>query len=190
MASIGQSTAIMRPPSGREPNYITAGAPDGALADTNQNEIEIETGISIADRVVLRILGWYVNGFANEVHNVGAGGGGTAATATDLLELLLNTQPGGFDINDPECIMQLDGLRTIVSDGTNAAGGFTDFEQSGPPEMGELVASPRLILRTDNQLGGSVGDNALAVRIGYEFERITRDVLIELLEKHADVFIA
>lgn len=178
---------IQRPPDGSEPNYIRNSLPDVSIADTGSEEVEIETGISIMDRAILRYLGLGTSGLTNLVStNVDD----KASSETDFWVLNIQTRTGAeFKVDDPELVDRRQvGVRSI-SDSTNTTAVIPFTEEGGVPEGGQLVASPRIVYRQQNELGTSVSPDSYEVRLGYEFEDVTMNMFLELAEMHADIFL-
>lgn len=190
MAQIGaQNLRIQRPPNGEEPNYITHDLPQASLAAAGDEEVEIETGISIAEPQILRILGLTPTGLTIATSGAVNNTNGTTSE-TRSFSLSVNTRGGEFDASDPENIINLDLVYRMLSDGTNMTSYDTNVEVSGPPEGGEIVGTPRLVFRQSNDLETtSISAEAYHVRLGYVFEDVTQGTFMELVEKHADIFL-
>lgn len=179
-----------RDPRGKEANFITFTSPSANLANGAANEIEIETGISIVDRAILRILGMQVQGL---VASLIEDEGNEATNVTSGVHGKLSTRTGDFNIDDPEFVIGLNGRLRIVSGGAATVHTDSAVEYYAPAPGGSLVATPRLIYRLVNDLAGgptTISADTHAIRIGYEFVPVNRDLLIELLERHADIFLA
>lgn len=189
MANVGSvEPGIQRPPNGDEPNYIRQSLPDASISDTGSEEVEIETGISIMDRAILRYLGLVYTGAENGF--AGTGFDEAATESTNLFALNMQTRTGEqFTTNDPETLERVDWFYYSVGDGTSANSVWHNVERSPPPEGGQLVASPRIVFRQDNDLSASISADTYQVRLGYEFEDVDMNTFLQLAEMHADIFL-
>lgn len=179
---------IMRPPNGDHPNYMRQNLPDSSIADTGSEEVEIETGISIQDRSILRYLGLVITGSENGF--AGTGFDDSADETTNLFALTIQTRTGSqFNTADPETLHRVDWFYYSAGDATNTMAVDHEVEESPPPEQGQLVASPRIVYRQDNDLSASISADTYQVRLGYEFERVTTDTFLQLAEMQADIFL-
>lgn len=186
MTAIGRP--IERPPDGDHPNYIRQSLPDANISDTSSEEVEIETGISIMDRAILRYLGLVHTGTQNAF--IDAIADGSTSSFTQLFALGIQTRGGEqFNTADPELIERIDFVYRILSNGTAAVDAEFAYERTHPPQDGQLVASPRLVFRQDNDLGQTVSADDYQVRLGYEFERVTTETFLQLAEMQADIFL-
>lgn len=177
-------------PNGGEANYITFDAPDATVNDGSSEEIEIDTGLNLGDRLGMRVLGVQVQELLDVLYDALPSSTG-ATTLHRRADVQLNTRTGDFHRDDPENIYTRKVAAIMVSDGTNmaGAGGPTDTVY-GVPDTGEVVVTPRLVFRFANNTGTNLNAGNLFVRIGYEFQNLGEDEFLELLEKHADIFLA
>lgn len=173
------------PPDGEHPNFIRESLPNANIADTGSEEVEIETGISIMDRAILRYLGLVHTGTQNAFIDALTG----TAASTQLFALGIQTRTGEqFNTSDPELVDRLDFVYRNAGDADAAATEFV-LERTFPPKEGQLVASPRLVFRQDNDLGQTVNANDYQVRLAYEFEQVTTATFLQLAEMQADIFL-
>lgn len=177
-------------PRGRETNFLTFTSPSANLANGSSDEVEIETGISIVDRAIIRVLGLQVQGL---VASLKEDFGDEAASVSPGIHGKLSTRTGDWNIDDPELVTSLNGTARIVSDGTNTVAVAHDLEMYSVAAGGSLVATPRLVYRLVNDLAGgptTITAHTHSVRMGFEFVPVNTNLLIELLERHADIFLA
>lgn len=184
MAAIG---GIQRPPNGDHPNFMRQSLPDANISDTGSEEVEIETGISIQDRSILRYLGLLVTGSENAFIDALAD---ASSSQTQLFALTIQTRTGEqFTTSDPEALHRVDWVYRNISDGANTQAVWHEVDEAGPSEDGQLVASPRMVYRQDNDLGQTVNADEYDVRLGYEFEPVTTETFLQLAEMQADIFL-
>ena len=104
------------------------------------------------------------------------------------LSFRLNTRTGGFSLNDPELIDQLDVTSVQADIGTSI--GLTPLNPViGQLHRGEpfLYVAPRLFFRFTNNGDQQMDASDFAIRIASISRRLSFRLFIELLERFADV---
>lgn len=178
----------------QERQYLTVDVPQSSIAAGGTEEVEVATGLDLGpareDNYGMRVLGLQVEGVPQAMINAMHLADTTSDNDQQLL-LTVQTRTGDFTLSDPECIYQYIAQGGTITDGTNIVAAVgPQYQHCGLGEHGDVVVSPQLILELQNGLDTTLSAEELQVRMAYTYVPLDDDLFRELLEKHADLFLA